>query len=70
MSALGRLRKRWNYETNVPRCLNCTHYRKPGIFLRDSLPIKSPAMCKAGDFTVAPNACCDRWESKDGDRLA
>ena len=70
MSTLSRLRKKWNYEPNVPRCVNCVSYRKPGLFLRDSLPVKSPAMCKLGDFVVTPNACCDRWSGKNGERLA
>lgn len=63
MSKLGQLRKLWHYATSVPRCINCAHFRKPGAFLRDSLPVTSPPMCKAGDFVTRPNAICDKWVS-------
>ena len=66
---LSRRRRAWNYETNVPRCENCAHYRKPGTFLRDSLPRTSPPQCKLGEFIVKPTAVCDRWTGADGATL-
>lgn len=66
MSAISRLRKKWNYEGDVPRCEICASYRKPVVFLKDSMPRKSPAMCKVGAFSVKPNAVCDMWNDKDG----
>ena len=64
MSKLGQLRKLWNYETSAARCLNCAHYRKPGTFLRNSLPVKSPPICTAGDFLTRPNAVCDKYKDE------
>jgi len=66
VSLLSRRRKKWGYETDAPRCSNCSQYRKSGVFLVDSLPRKSPAMCKLGAFVTRPNACCDKWEGADG----
>jgi hypothetical protein len=62
MSKLSRLRKKWFYESQAPRCINCAHFRKPGIFLRNSLPVKSPPICSAGDFITGPNAICDNYK--------
>ncbi len=69
MSKLGKLRKKVNYETNVPRCQTCVHYRKAPTFLRNSLPIKGQALCVQYHFTVAPMSVCDSWKSSSGDTL-
>lgn len=69
MSKLGQLRRRVHYETDVPRCSNCTSYRRPGQYLRDSLPRQPPAACKLHAFTVKPDACCDRWTGHRGETL-
>jgi hypothetical protein len=70
MSKQARLRKRVNYETDIPRCENCSHYRKPGKYLIDSLPRTSPPQCKLHEFVVRPNACCDYWRGLKGEGLA
>lgn len=68
MSKLGQKRKSWNYETNVPRCETCVNVLRPQVYLtRDSIPVRSHWRCKAGEFTIQPNACCDRWKSKTGE---
>ncbi len=69
MSMLSRLRKKVGYDTDIPRCQTCKQFRKPGSFLRDSLPVKSPAMCKQHDFTVQPLSVCDSWTSRSGETL-
>lgn len=69
MSALSRLRKQWNYETNVPRCEVCKNYRRGKTFLRNSLPVTSQPLCKLGSFTVKPTACCDKFVGLDGTTL-
>ncbi|MCM5682909.1 hypothetical protein M8A51_25585 [Schlegelella sp. S2-27] len=53
MSFLSKIKKKWGYETDTPRCENCRSYRRPGQFLVDSLPRKSPAMCQLGDFITS-----------------
>jgi hypothetical protein len=70
MSKLSQLRKKMGYETNVPRCETCASYKKPYIFLStNSIPKRSPAFCRTADFTVQPNACCDKWVGNDGTEL-
>lgn len=69
MSRLSKLRKAVNYDVDVPRCQTCVHFRKPGSFLRNSLPVKSPALCKQHDFTVQPLSVCDNWTSRKGETL-
>lgn len=61
MSFMGRVKKEWGFESNVPRCFNCVAYRKPNTFLRNSLPVQSPPMCSLGLFMTTPNSCCDKW---------
>jgi hypothetical protein len=71
VSKLSQLRKKWNYETDVPRCCNCVHFKNPVVYVvRDSLPRRSHPLCKAGDFTVRPNAVCDKWTGIDGSTVA
>lgn len=69
MSRLGRLRKKVNYETDIPRCQTCVHFRKSRIFLKNSIPIKSQAMCHKHEFTAAPMAVCDDWKDSKGNTL-
>lgn len=69
MSHLSKLKTKWGYERSVPRCETCVQYRKPGLYLRDSLPRTTPPQCKAGAFEVKATGCCDRWQSKTGERL-
>lgn len=65
MSFLSQLRKKWEYISQAPRCKNCQHFRKPGLFLRNSLPIKHPPMCKAGDFIVSVDGLCSKhWPAQ------
>jgi hypothetical protein len=69
MSRLQKLRKKVEYETDTPRCSNCTNYRKAAYYLRDSLPVPTHAMCVLHAFTVRPNACCNKWSGADGSLL-
>ena len=69
MSALKRSRKKVNYDHNPPRCEICKFYKKPGLYLKNSLPIPTPPLCKMMRFTVKPVACCDKWQDKDGTPL-
>jgi hypothetical protein len=62
VSYLSRLRKKVSYDPDTPRCENCLHYRRPGTYLRDSLPRTSPPQCKLHGFTVKASASCDSWE--------
>jgi hypothetical protein len=62
MSKLSQKRKLWKYTPQAPRCVNCAHYRASGMFLRNSLPVKSPTLCKLGDFIVGPNGICEKHE--------
>lgn len=65
MSALSQLRKKWNYETNVPRCSTCVEFVPARVYLkRDSIPVGAKPLCKKGHFHVAPNSCCDNWHTK------
>lgn len=64
MSMLSQKRKRWEYQSQAPRCEICHNYRRPGLFLRDSLPVKSPPMCKSGEFIVTAHAICKHFQVK------
>lgn len=64
-------RKARHYETAVPRCGTCIHFRKGHLVLRDSLPRSYfPASCDLPPrFTVDPNAVCDLWQSVTAETL-
>jgi hypothetical protein len=65
VSYISRLRKQWNYETDVPRCGTCAEFQAPRVYLtRDSISARSKPLCKAGHFQVSANACCDKWHRK------
>lgn len=67
MSKLSQLRKKVGYETGVPRCVNCIHFRKPFIKLTyDSKTIKVPAWCKKNDFKIEAGAVCNLYENDKG----
>lgn len=68
-NTIRQIRKEWNHEYNTPRCRTCTHYKKPGTFLRNSLPVTSSPWCKLGDFRTDENALCDKWASRTGETL-
>lgn len=69
MSKLKQLRRKWGYETDVPRCETCVQFVPARYYLRDSLPRPVPPMCKAAGFQVGANSVCDRWTGKAGDVL-
>lgn len=69
MSRLSKLRKKVNYDTDIPRCQTCIHFRKSQTFFRESLPVKSHAMCHKHEFTTAPLAVCDSWTDSKGHTL-
>ena len=69
MSKLGALRKRWNYEENIPRCETCSWCKRGKIYLINSLPRKAPPLCTKGNFQTKINSVCDNWESKKGEVL-
>lgn len=71
MSHLGQLKKKWDYETNVPRCSTCTHFKQSMIVLTtDSLTKRVNHHCGLGGFTINQNAVCKNWQDKTtGDTL-
>lgn len=70
MSRLQKLRRKWHYELNTPLCANCRNFKRPEVVLENSVPVgKTPALCKKGEFTVVPHACCDQWVGRKGERL-
>ena len=69
MSMLSQLKTKVGYQERVPRCSTCKHMSQQHL-LRDSLPTRFLQLCSLHHFTIKRHACCDTWESKDGDVLA
>lgn len=69
MSKLSQKRKKWGYESSVPRCATCVNFKPGGFFLLDSLPRHFGPKCKEGGFGVDLVGVCDRWKGKDGSTL-
>ncbi len=57
------------YETNVPRCETCKHFRKTKTILINSLPWWLPVRCVKHSLKVEATAICNTWESKTGEVL-
>jgi hypothetical protein len=71
MSQAERRRIAWGYEPDTPLCCNCVGYRKAQV--DPKAPPGSQLIkprCRKGGFHVKPNGCCDKWSSRDGERLA
>jgi len=58
-----------NYEENAPRCDDCKSFRKAGVVLIDSLPVKSGPKCLRHGFKCKSSGCCDSWMGRNGDYL-
>lgn len=70
MSKLGQLKKAWEYESSVPRCAICTHFRESHIRLTtNSQTVRTNHHCALGGFTVSRNGVCRRWTGTDGSTL-
>lgn len=63
---LKELRKKVDYEPDIPRCENCVNYQSEAIFMRNSIPKRVNSQCKAHHFSVKPGAICNTWRGKDG----
>lgn len=64
------LQKRWNYEPSTPMCCNCVGYRKGSVSHDErGVAVLQPPFCLKGKFNVKANGCCDKWSSRDGERL-
>lgn len=61
MTRAASVKKDWEWESDVPRCMNCLHFRSSAMFLVNSLPRKVSPFCKKGQFNTRPNAVCNRW---------
>ncbi len=70
MTHASQVKKDWEWESDVPRCMTCEHFRSSAMFLVNSLPRKVSPFCKKGSFNTRPNAVCNRWkDKKTGDTL-
>lgn len=67
---LASLKRQLHYDSDVPRCETCKHFRKAGSVLIDSLPRAFGPKCTLHDFNVRQCGCCDTWAGHDGSDLA
>jgi len=64
MSYLSRLKKLWDWESDVLRCDNCSYFKRQHTYLKNSLPMIDRARCLLGGFGTNANAACDKWQEK------
>lgn len=70
MTRAASVKKDWGWESDVPRCVTCVHFKSSAMFLVNSLPRKVSPFCKKGDFNTRPMAVCRHWtDRKTGDTL-
>jgi len=70
MSKIGQLRKLWDYEPNVPRCIDCINFRETYFRLTENSQTKRVNRhCAKGGFTVSQNGICKYWADKSGSKL-
>jgi len=70
MSYLSQIKKKVNYEQNVPRCAICANFRKSKIILTtESMTKRTHHHCEKHGFTVTQNSICDNWIGVDGSEL-
>ena len=70
MSAAKRLRKKVDYELDVPRCANCASYRKGrAVLTTNSMTRWQKPWCVTNEFQIHEQAVCNLWTSKKGEKL-
>jgi hypothetical protein len=70
MSYVSQIRKKWQYEKNVPRCATCVNFRKSAAFaLWGSLPQVAKPQCILVPMNVGQNDLCRKWTNEAGDIL-
>lgn len=70
MSKVGRLKKLWDYEPNVPRCCDCVSFRQSYIRLTQNSQTKRVNQhCDKGGFTISQNGVCKYWTDRAGVKL-
>lgn len=66
-----RLREAWGYEERAPICGNCIAYRRARLVHDErGVVVAQRALCDKGRFEIHPAGCCDKWSSRNGERLA
>jgi|GEM_PF-5995922 len=69
MSKLSQLKSKVGYQERVPRCSTCKHYSSQQL-MRNSLPGFYQRFCKLYSFQIKDHACCNDWQSPQGEVLA
>lgn len=70
MSKLGQKKGKVGFESNVPRCAICVHFREQKICLgTNSQTFRKHAHCSKFGFTVTPLSICDHWQDSAGTTL-
>jgi len=65
VSYMAKLKKKVGYETNVPRCETCSHFKKATVVLTENSNTKRVNhYCANHGFTIAVNSVCDTWGNK------
>ncbi len=66
MSAMSQLKKKWEYDRDIPRCENCKEFRETFVKLTtDSITRRVHQHCNAAGFTVRRVAVCKNWVGKE-----
>ncbi len=64
------LKKKVDYEENVPRCGTCVHMKKPDIKPnKQGAATLVPMMCRRHDFPIKASGICKNWKSRSGETL-
>jgi hypothetical protein len=70
MSFMAKIKKKVGYQTNVPRCEICSHFKKSKIVLTENSNTKRVNhYCLNHGFSIAVNSVCNTWETVSGETL-
>lgn len=70
VSAVSRLRRKWNWEGNAPRRGNCQHFGPMLVPNQTTGRLRTVwGFCTIGEFKTNRRACCDHWAGRDGSTL-
>jgi hypothetical protein len=64
-----KLKQKWNFEADVPRCGNCKSFLRAKTKLVEGNVVRMVSKCRAGQFACTENDGCDQWTGRDGSRL-
>ena len=69
-SRFVKIKNKFHFEKNVPRCETCINFQESKIMMTTySRTVRLNHHCKVHGFSITKTALCDAWQSEKGEVL-